>query len=106
MPANKVGALVRALADGGTEALRRALAALQLPSPRGRVAAVHSRLYTVPPDWSERVSLVEQELRTIKAPHARATRLAQLAEQAARLEGLASAYRAILRRHGVEAPAE
>ena len=57
-------------------------------------------------DWDERARLVDQELRTIKAPHARATRLAQLAEQAARHEGLAAAYRMILRQHGVEAPAE
>jgi hypothetical protein len=106
VPANKVGTLVRALADGGAEALRRALGALRLPSARGRVAASYSRLQTVPEDWDERVRLVDQELRTIKAPHARATRLAQLAEQAARHEGLAAAYRTILRQHGVEPPAD
>jgi hypothetical protein len=106
VPANKVGTLVRALADGGAEALRRALGALKLPSARGRVATSYSRLQTVPEDWDERVRLVEQELRTIKAPHARATRLAQLAEQAARHEGLATAYRTILRQHGVEAPVD
>jgi hypothetical protein len=70
------------------------------------VATSFSRLQTVPEDWDERVRLVDQELRTIKAPHARATRLAQLAEQAARHEGLAAAYRSILRQHGVEAPAD
>ena len=96
VPANKVPTLVRALADGGTEALRRALSAFQLPSPRGRVASLHSRLPSVPPDWSERLRLTEHELRTIKAPRARATRLAQLAEQADRLEGLAAALRAVL----------
>lgn len=106
VPANKVGTLVRALADGGAEALRRALGALKLPSARGRVATTYSRLQTVPEDWDERVRLVDQELRTIKAPHARATRLAQLAEQAARHEGLAAAYRTILRQHGVEPPAD
>ncbi|HZU07493.1 MAG TPA: ParB/RepB/Spo0J family partition protein [Chloroflexota bacterium] len=104
VPANKVPTLVRALADGGAEALRRALAALGLPSARGRVASVHSRIQAIPADWPDRVRLLEQELATIKAPHARATRLAQLAEQLQRLEGLAAAYRAILQRHGVEGP--
>jgi hypothetical protein len=106
VPANKVPALVRALADGGAEALRRALASLGLPSPRGRVASSYARIHAVPADWEDRVRLVAQELVTIKAPHARATRLAQLAEQAARLEALAAAYRAILDQHGVEASAE
>jgi hypothetical protein len=103
VPANKVPTLVRALADGGAEALRRALASLQLPSPRGRVATLHSRLPAVPADWSERAQLTERELTTIKAPHARATRLAQLAQQLQRLEGLAGAYRAILAHYGVAA---
>jgi hypothetical protein len=97
VPANKVAALVRALADGGESALRRALTALGLPSPRGRVAASYSRLPPVPADWAERVELVAQELRTIKAPRARRTRLAQLAEQAERHEALAAAYRELLR---------
>jgi hypothetical protein len=104
VPANKVPTLVRALADGGEEALRRALAALGLPSPRGRVASAHTRLPPVPADWEDRVRLVEQEIATIKAPHARATRLAQLAEQARRLEALAAAFRRILEQHGVERP--
>ncbi len=104
VPANKVPTLVRALADGGEEALRRALAALGLPSPRGRVASAYTRLPPVPADWEDRVRLVEQEIATIKAPHARATRLAQLAEQARRLEALAAAYRRILEQHGVERP--
>jgi ParB-like chromosome segregation protein Spo0J len=103
VPANKVPALVRALADGGAEALRRALATLGLPSPRGRVAGAHTRLHTVPADWEERLRLVAHELDTIKAPHARATRLAQLAEQTRRLEALAAAYRELLAEHGVEA---
>jgi hypothetical protein len=106
VPANKVPTLVRALADGGAEALRRALTSLGLPSPRGRVASSYARIAAVPADWEDRVRLVAQELTTIKAPHARATRLAQLAEQAARLEALATAYRAILAQHGVEASAE
>jgi hypothetical protein len=106
VPANKVPALVRALADGGESALRRALAALGLPSPRGRVASSYSRLPPVPADWPERVQLVAQELRTIKAPRARRTRLAQLAEQAERLSAVAAAYRDLLRENGVEASAE
>jgi hypothetical protein len=106
VPANKVPALVRALADGGESALRRALAALGLPSPRGRVASSYSRLPPVPVDWPERVELVGQELRTIKAPRARRTRLAQLAEQAERLEAVAAAYRALLRDHAAETSAE
>jgi hypothetical protein len=106
VPANKVPALVRALADGGEAALRRALATLGLPSPRGRVASTFSRLPPVPPDWAERVQLVGQELRTIKAPHARRTRLAQLAEQAERLTAVAAAYRDLLRENGVEARTE
>lgn len=106
VPANKVPALVRALADGGESALRRALAALGLPSPRGRVASSYSRLQPVPADWAERVALVGQELRTIKAPRARRTRLAQLAEQAERLEAVAAAYRAILRDHAFDRGAD
>jgi hypothetical protein len=106
VPANKVPALVRALADGGESALRRALAALGLPSPHGRVATSYTRLPALPPDWEERVTLVAQELRTIKAPRARQTRLAQLAEQAQRLEAVAAAYRGLLRDHGFSASTE
>jgi hypothetical protein len=106
VPANKVPALVRALADGGESALRRALAALGLPSPRGRVASSYSRLAPVPADWEARVQLVAQELRTIKAVKARRTRFAQLAEQAQRLEAVAAAYRALLRDHGFETTAD
>jgi hypothetical protein len=106
VPANKVPALVRALADGGESALRRALAALGLPSPHGRVATSYTRLPALPPDWEERVTLVAQELRTIKAPRARQTRLAQLAEQAQRLEAVAAAYRDLLRDHGFSASTE
>jgi len=100
VPANKVPTLVRALADGGTDALRRALVALGLPTARGRVAATHTRIQSVPADWADRVQLVDLELGTIKAPHARATRLAQLAEQLQRLNGLADAYRALLHKYG------
>src|SRR5581483_1325252 len=106
VPANKVATLVRALADGGESALRRALVALGLPSPRGRVASSYSRLPAVPADWEARLQLVAQELRTIRAPRARRTRLAQLAEQAQRLEAVAAAYRALLRDHGFELTAE
>ena len=105
VPANKVSALVRALADGGSDALRRALAALGLPSPRGRVAGAYTRLHSVPADWEDRLRLMAHELSTIKAPHARATRLAQLAEQARRLEAMAVAYRELLAEHGVQAGA-
>ncbi|MBX5493010.1 MAG: ParB/RepB/Spo0J family partition protein [Chloroflexi bacterium] len=100
VPANKVPTLVNALRDGGATALRRALATLGLPTRPGRVSGVHTRLQGIPADWRDRVRLVEQELLTIKAPHARAARLAQIAQQLERLEGLAAAYRALLREYG------
>lgn len=102
VPANKVPTLVRALADGGADALRRALASLGLPSGRGRVASSYSRLQSVPVDWPDRVGLLQHELATIKAPHARATRLRQVAEQVQRLEGLAAAYRSLLNNYAPE----
>jgi hypothetical protein len=49
------------------------------------------------------VRRTELELATIKVPHARATRLAQLAEQVERLEGLTAALRAVLSQHGLDA---
>jgi ParB-like chromosome segregation protein Spo0J len=100
VPANKVSTLVNALRDGGTAALRRALVSLGLPAKPGRVSGAHTRLQGVPADWRDRVRLLEQELLTIKAPHARAARLAQIAQQLERLEGLAAAYRALLREYG------
>jgi hypothetical protein len=60
----------------------------------------------VPADWRDRVRLLEQELLTIKAPHARAARLAQIAQQLERLEGLAAAYRALLREYGRQMASE